>query len=64
MLDPVAQSRELIRIISHDTKLPRHVRREADSLQARAVTKPALVLEHLEHLRQEVVPSLDPSRPT
>ena len=64
MLDPVTQARELIRIVSSDSKLPRSVRRRAGELQELAARQPPLVLDGLEELRQRVVPSLTSEQPT
>lgn len=64
MLDAVTQARELIRIVSSDSKLPRSVRRRAGELHELAARQPSLALEGLEELRQRVVPSLTSGQPT
>ena len=58
MLDEVTLARELIRIVSSDTGLPRSARRRAASLQELAASRPSLVFDDLETLRQQVVPDL------
>ncbi len=60
----MTQARELIRIVSRDTRLPRYVRRSAASLQALAAVQPPLVLDGLEALRQRVIPDLALQQPT
>ena len=57
-------ARELIRIVSSDAELPRHVRRRASRLQGLASSKPSLVVDELESLRQEAVPGLAMESPT
>lgn len=57
-------ARELIRIVSDDTKLPRYVRRQAGSLQLLAASQPSLAFDDLEILRQRVIPDLPMEKPT
>jgi len=63
VLDPMTQARELIRIVSSDTGLPRYARRRAAGLQPLAATLPSLVLDCLDALRREVVPNLGLQQP-
>ncbi len=60
----MTQARELIRIVSRDTRLPRYVRRSAAGLQALAAVQPPLALDGLEALRQRVIPDLALQQPT
>ena len=60
----MTQARELIRIVSRDTRLPRYVRRSAAGLQALAAVQPPLVLDGLEALRRRVLPDLALQQPT
>ena len=57
-------ARELIRIISGDTRLPNYVRQKAASLQPLATSNPSLVFDNLEELRQQVVLDLALEPPT
>ena len=63
VLDQVTLSRELIRIVSSDTGLPRFVRRRAAGLQSLASSQPTLVFDGLEALRQQIVPDLALQQP-
>lgn len=64
MLDAVTIARELIRIVSSDTRLPKYVRQEAASLQPIATSQPSLVFDSLEELRRQVILDLALEPPT
>lgn len=63
-MDAVTQARELIRIVASDTEMPGFVRRHARELEPLAATKPPLVCDELEELRQQVLPNLSWESPT
>lgn len=56
-------ARELIRIVSSDSELPRSARRRAAGLQSLAASQPPLVFDDLEALRRQVVPKLALQQP-
>ena len=60
----VAVARQLIRIVATDPGLPRYLRREASSLEPLVSSKPELVVDNLEALRQRVIPDLALVHPT
>ena len=62
MLDAVTGARDLIRIVVNDPGVPAAGRRRAGDLESMAASEPTIVLERLEKLRSEVVPTL-PSWP-
>ena len=64
MVDAVAEARQLIRIIDDDRKLPRSVRGRARALGSLVPSKPGLVLDLLEELRERTVPDLALQSPT
>ena len=51
-------ARQLIQIVATDPGLPRYLRREASSLESLVSSKPDLVLDNLEALRQRAIPDL------
>ena len=53
-----ADARQLIQIVATDAGLPRYLRRKARSLESFASSKPALVLEELDVLRNRAIPDL------
>lgn len=64
VLDEVTLARELIRIVSSDSGLPRSARSRAASLQALATSQPSLVFDDLETLRRQAIPALPLHPPT
>ena len=54
----MTQARELIRIVTSDSELPRYARRRAAGLESLAATKPGLVCDELEELRRQILPDL------
>lgn len=58
------QARELVRIVSEDPGLAPRVRRRARRLALLRASNPDLVVEGLEKLRRDTVPSLSVSVPT
>ncbi|MCY3953251.1 MAG: hypothetical protein OXG69_12030 [bacterium] len=64
MVDVVAQTRGLVRIVAQDAGLPRFARRQANELVALAGSQPDLVLDKLEGLRRQIVPRLPLEPPT
>ena len=64
MVNAGAVARQLIQIVAADPGLPRYLRREASSLESLVSSKPDLVLDNLEALRERVIPDLALGRPT
>ena len=64
MVNAVAVARQLIQIVATDPGLPRYLRREASSLESLVSSKPELVLDNLEALRERVIPDLALVHPT
>jgi hypothetical protein len=64
MVDAVAEARQLIRIIDDDRYLPRYVRGRARALGSLVPSKPRLVVDLLEELRERTVPDLALQSPT
>lgn len=63
-MDDVAVARQLVRIVAQDRELPKFVTREAASLEPMAASKPGLVCDRLEALRQRILPDLALKPPT
>ena len=55
MVNAGAVARQLIQIVAADPGLPRYLRREASSLESLVSSKPGLVLDNLEALRERVI---------
>ncbi len=64
VLDEVTLARELIRIVSSDSGLPRSARSRAAGLQALATSQASLVFDDLETLRRQVISALPMQQPT
>ena len=64
MVDAAGVARQLIQIVASDPGLPRDLRREARSLESLASSKPDLVVEELEVLRDGVLRDLALLAPT